>query len=131
MSHYQTAAYSIEDEAEAAHALVRLRGVLALVERMAGGTDAAAQEAAWIDQQALDDGAALALGYASAPSIARRRFDALAAEAAGFAAAGLSALIQHKQRTGGECATAARELADEMRRSIDAMERIIAATPRR
>jgi hypothetical protein len=128
MSHYQST-YALDDEAEAAHALVRLRGVLALVERMAGGFEAASHEAAWIDQQALDEGATLALHYANASSIARRRFDALAAEAAGFAAAGLAALIQHKQRSGRECVSAARKLADEMRRSINAMANILAASP--
>jgi hypothetical protein len=131
MSHYQIPAYVAGDEADAAHALRRLRDVLTLVEHMTGETEAAIGRPA-IDHQALDDGAAVALAYANAPSVARRRFDALAGEAAGFAAAGLDALIRHKQRTGSDSIAAARQLAEEMRNSIEAMASIIAApSPRR
>lgn len=129
MNHDQAPLHPAGDEAEAAHALVHLREVLALVDRMAGDRHGASARSASSDQ--LEEGAALALGYANAPSIARRRFDALASEAAGFAAAGLGALIQHKERTGTDCAPAAQQLADEMRRSIDAMTIMIAPSPRR
>ena len=125
MSRYEPFPCVDPDEAEAAHALVRLRGVLMLVEQIAGSTDPAARPSP-IDQQLLNDGAAIALDYANASSIARRRFDALAGEAAAFGAAGLNALMRQKQRTGRDQA-AARQLAEEMRQSIDAMARIIAA----
>lgn len=124
MSHHQAPAFAEGPEAEAARALLRLRDVLALVERMAG-VDAPSARRDPIDERALDEGAALALAYAHAPSVARRRFDALAGEAAGFAAAGLRALIEHKQRSGRECAPAARQLARDMRSSIEAMTRMI------
>jgi len=128
MTHYQVQNYPPADDGDAISALVRLRGALALVERMAEGANTLPENPALLDQQALDDGATLTLAYANASSVARRRFDALASEAAGFAAAGLKALIQYKQRTGKECAPAARQLADEMGRSITAMSRIITAS---
>jgi len=131
MNHNQAPAHPAGDEAEAANALIRLRGVLALVERMTAAPHHVSTSTASIDQQALHDGATLALGYANAPSIARRRFDALAGEAVSFAAAGLGALLQHKQRTGDDCAPAAQQLADELRRSIDAMAIIITPASRR
>lgn len=125
MSRYEPLPCVDLDEAEAAHALVRLREMLMLVEQIAGGADLAARPSP-IDQRTLNDGAAIALDYANASSIARRRFDALAGEAAAFGAAGLGALMRKKQRTGRDHA-AARQLAGEMRQSIDAMARIIAA----
>jgi uncharacterized tellurite resistance protein B-like protein len=127
MTHYQVQNHPVADDSDAISALVRLRGALALVERMAEGANSLPDKPLVLDHQALDDGATLTLAYANASSVARRRFDALASEAAGFAAAGLKALIQYKQRTGRECAPAARELADEMSRSIAAMSRIITA----
>ena len=126
MSHLQAPAYADGPEAEAARALLRLRGVLALVERMAG-IDAPLVLQDPIGEEMLHEGAAFALAYAHAPSVARRRFDALAGEAAGFAAAGLRALIQHKQLSGRECAPAALQLARDMRQSLDAMARVIGA----
>lgn len=130
MSHYEAPALADGPEAEAARALLRLRGVLTLVERMAG-PDAPPAKRHPMDEDMLDEGAALALAYAHAPSVARRRFDALAGEAAGFAAAGLQALIQYKQRSGRDCAPAALQLARDMRLSIDAMARMIEEpTPR-
>lgn len=127
MSHHQAPALTEGPEAEAARALLRLRGVLALVERMAGISNARARHPH--DEQTLDEGAILALAYAHAPSVARRRFDALASEAAGFAAAGLQALIQHKQRSGQDCTPAALQLANDMRLSIGAMARMIEEPP--
>lgn len=125
MSHYQAPPAPIGEEAEAANALLRLRNVLALVERMTGGPAPTSPWSSGTGEDALDEGALLASAYAHAPTIARRRFDALASEAAGFAAAGLSALIRHKEGRGYDCEPAARQLARDMRQSIEAMESII------
>lgn len=125
MTHYQIEQHTAAEDDDAISALARLRGALALVERMGEGAAALPRGAMTFDQQALDDGAMLALAYANASSVARRRFDALASEAAAFAAAGIRALIQYKDRTGEDCAPAARQLADEMSRSIAAMMRLI------
>lgn len=99
----------------AARDMARLRSVLELIERMAG---APSDKPATIDEASLDHGARLAIAYSSAPTITRRRYDALAGETAACAAAGLAALIRHKERTGRDCAPAAAHLAEEMRRSI-------------
>jgi hypothetical protein len=128
MSYYQ--APMLADETDAAHALLRLRSVLIMVEQMADETEPL-ETPAGIDQQRLDEAAGLALAYANISSIARRRFDALAGEAAGFAAAGLDALIQHKQRVGRDCRAGARQLAADMRQSIAAMTQMLEAPSRR
>ena len=107
---------------EAGRALAHLRAVLALVEGMAGINRAPPPT---MDESALEASAALALAYANAPSIARRRFDALTVEAASFAAAGLAALLRHRERTGRDCAPAAARLAQEMRNSIAAIEGLL------
>jgi hypothetical protein len=124
MSHYQAPPAPIGEEADAANALLRLRNVLALVERMTG-EPASGWSRLGAAEASLDEGAMLAAAYAHAPTIARRRFDALASETAGFAAAGLHALIRHKERTGHDSAPAARQLAGDMRQSIDAMTSLI------
>jgi hypothetical protein len=128
MSYYQ--APILADEADAAHALLHLRAVLAIVEQMADGAEPA-EAPARIDQQKLDEAASLALAYANIPSVSRRRFDALAGEAAGFSAGGLAALIRHRQRLGRDCAAGARQLAAEMRQSIEAMALMLEAPARR
>lgn len=128
MSYYQ--APILADEADAAHALLHLRAVLAIVEQMADEAEPA-ETPARIDQQRLDEAATLALAYANITSVARRRFDALAGEAAGFSAAGLAALIRHKQHLNRDCTAGARQLAAEMRQSIEAMARMLEPPARR
>src|SRR5688572_28420487 len=123
MSQYQAPILAEGPETDAANALLRLRGVLTLVEEMANGSEPV-EPATRIDQRRLDEAASLALAYANASSVARRRFDALAGEAAGFTAAGLAALIQHKQRMGRDCPAGARQLATDMQQSIEAMTRL-------
>jgi len=95
----------------------RLRAALVLVEQMAGREP--------VSVSATDDPDAAARAYAAASSIARRRFDALASEAGAFAAAGIAALIRHREAIGRDCAPAAAQLADDMRRALTAMDRLI------
>jgi hypothetical protein len=73
---------------DAGDQLAQLRHVLGLVEEVAGripwpaGADAA-----------LDEAACLSSAYADAMPIVQKRFDALARETAGWAAAGVEALL--------------------------------------
>jgi hypothetical protein len=94
--------------------LGRLHASLTLVECMAGELSNAPEG---------QDVAARA--YATAPAVARRRYDALAAETAAYAAAGLAALIRQKEASGREAVPAARHLAAEMRGSLAAMRSAI------
>lgn len=128
MTHYQAPILVDDTEGEAAQSLLRLRNVLTLVEQIAGD-ERPSNIPVHLDEQ-LDNEATLALAYATASSVTRRRFDALAGEAASFASAGLSALIQHKQRMGRDCHAGARQLATDMRHSIEAMTRMIEAAGR-
>jgi hypothetical protein len=91
-------------------AIDQLRAVLALVEEMAG--------------EAPQPLAALVPVPPPSCPIARRRLTVLAAETATFAAAGIEALIRHKDMTGVDSVPAARALAGDMRRAIEALERI-------
>jgi hypothetical protein len=94
----------------------RLRSALALVEQMAGEPSSATTS---------EDEAAATRAYAAATSVARRRFDALASEAGVFAAAGIAALLRHHEAKGKDCAPAAAQLAQDMRRALTAMDRLI------
>lgn len=105
---------------DAGERIARLRGILALVERMgAGDNDAAPSE------QALDEAARLTMAYADAPAVSRRRFDALAEDTTAYAAAGIAALMRARGSDGAR--SAARLLAHEMRRSIAALAAILRA----
>ena len=88
--------------------LAQLREVLRLVERLAGRTGATE---AW-----LDEAARVSAGYDHALPIVQRRFDALAAETAGWAAAGVEALLAAGQHA--PPAAAAARLADRLDRAI-------------
>lgn len=129
MSYYQAPILLDQPDADAAHALLRLRAVLALAEEMAGKTEHR-EVSTGIDQRELDEAASLALAYANISSVARRRFDALAGEAAGYSAAGLAALARHKQRLGRDCPAGARQLSVDLRQSIAAMTRVLEASRR-
>lgn len=128
MSYHQAPLLVDQPEADAAHMLLRLRAVLALADEMAGDTGRGASTG--IDDK-LDEAAGLALAYASISSVARRRFDAIAGEAAEYSAAGLAALTRHKQRLGRDCPAAARQLAAELRQSIEAMMNVLEPPRRR
>lgn len=97
-----------------AEQVAQLRAIRALVDELAGNAPAGSV-AAHGDLDRL---------YDRAPSIAQRRFDALAGETAAYAAAGLSALIAERG-AGGTVAGAAAHLAREMERSIRRMETLL------
>lgn len=108
-------ARSLRDSTEPADTrLARLAAVLALVERLADDPRPA--------PSALPDAAT---AYAAAGPIARRRFDALAAETAAFAAAGIEILLRQSETGGNGQPAAARRLAREMRAAIDALTRLL------
>lgn len=67
--------------------VAQLREALRLVDRISGRADSAPSDAA------LDEAARVSGAYDRAPPIVQRRFDALAGEAAGWAAAGVEALL--------------------------------------
>lgn len=67
--------------------VAQLREALRLVEKLADRAPARSQD------QALDDAARLSAAYDRALPVARRRFDALAAETSVWAAAGVEALL--------------------------------------
>jgi hypothetical protein len=105
------------DAAVLADQRARLRSALTLVEQMAGESTA--------PSPIVEDEEAAAQAYAAATSVARRRFDALASEAGVFAAAGIAALLRHHEAKGKDCAPAAAQLAQDMRRALTAMDRLI------
>jgi hypothetical protein len=72
--------------------IAQLREALRLVDRLA---DRASER----PDEALDDAARLSAAYDRAPPIARRRFDALAAETSIWAAAGVEALLAANDET--------------------------------
>jgi hypothetical protein len=67
--------------------VAQLREALRLVERIAGRPDCAT------DERRLDEAARISAAYDRALPVAQRRFDALAAEASVWAAAGVEALL--------------------------------------
>lgn len=107
-------ARSLRDEPEPADArLARLAEVLVLIERLSGEPGAP-----------IVIGPHLADAYAAAGPIARRRFDALAAETAAIAATGIEILLrQPEDKRAGH--PAARRLAMEMRGAIDSLMGLI------
>jgi hypothetical protein len=73
--------------ADPARQVAQLREALRLVERIAGLPETGSPDAR------LDEGARLSAAYARALPVAQRRFEALVAETAGWAAAGVEALL--------------------------------------
>ncbi len=97
-----------------AEQIAQLRAIRALVDELAGNMPA----------DALSIGPDIDRRYDRAPSIAQRRFDALAGETAAYAAAGLSALIAGRG-AGGAVTGGAAYLARQMERSIRRMEMLL------
>jgi hypothetical protein len=98
---------------DAGRRMAQLRHVLALVGELAGRT--APGEAT-----SLDEGAQVSAAYAYALPIAQRRFDALAAETAAWAAVGVEALLE-----AGHAPHAAARLAAELDRAIGQLHAIL------
>lgn len=91
--------------------LAQLREALRLVERIAGRGEGGAEEAQ------LDEAARVSGAYDRAPPIVQRRFDALAEETAGWAAAGVEALLAAGD-TGAPPRAAAARLAAQLDRAL-------------
>jgi hypothetical protein len=88
--------------------VAQLREALRLVERIAGGPASPSHEAA------LDEAARLSIAYEAALPVVQRRFEALAAETAIWAAAGVEALLA------AQAAAPPRAAAARLARQLDA-----------
>jgi secreted protein with Ig-like and vWFA domain len=104
-----------------APAVAQLRQVLSLVEQIAGG---AAADSTLMQSEVARFPAA----YDKAPEITRRRFDALASEAASAAAAGIEMLIG-RARTAEARIAAADCLAAELRHALGPMGGLLGVVP--
>ena len=117
MTHQSSDAY-VAGGADAGRQVAQLRHVLALVSEMADGSQPARSDAM------LDEDARISSAYWDAPAIVQRRFDALAAETAAWAATGVRALLAAKkleQPTAG----AARQLAQELTRALKSLRKLV------
>ena len=92
--------------------IVQLRDALELVERIAGRTGASDRREA-----RLDEAARLSASYDQALPIVQRRFDTVALETAGWAAAGVEALLAAGERSPPRAAAA--RLAGQLERAIN------------
>jgi len=90
--------------------VAQLREALRLVERIAGRPESASSE------DRLDEGARISEAYARALPVAQRRFEALVAETALWAAAGVEALLAAGE--GGPPRAAAARLAATLERTL-------------
>ena len=102
---------------DAGRKIAELHHVLELAEEMAGEPISAVD--------ASDEASRIGSAYDAAPAIAQRRFDALAAETADWAAAGVKILIASGDPSRPPRA-AARRLADELSRSIRKLAKVVA-----
>lgn len=98
--------------------IVQLREALGLVERIAGRTAPREGKDAMLDQAAR-----LSDGYDRALPIVQRRFDALALETAGWAAAGVEALLVAGERSPPRAAAA--RLAGQLERAINDLSDLV------
>ena len=107
---HQSAHHPAIAGADAGRQVAQLRQVLALVGEIAGRRPSASGDAA------LDEAARVSSAYGDALPVVQRRFDALAAEASAWAAAGVEALVAASER--GSARHAARRLAEELERTL-------------
>jgi hypothetical protein len=104
--------------ADAGAQLAQLGHVLGLVREMAG------RPLSWSDQPALDRAARVSAAYAAAMPIVQRRFDSLAAETAGWTAAGVEALMALSDR-GRPSRAAAEQLARDLAAALRQLSGIV------
>ena len=102
--------------ADAGAQIAQLQQVLALVEEMAGRTRLLPRDAS------LDAAARVSAAYARALPIDQKRFDALAAETARWAQAGVEALLRLDE-AGMPVRAAADRLAEELEKGLAALAR--------
>lgn len=114
---HQSAAYLARTPIQAGRQVAQLRHLLRLVEEIAGrGYDPREGDAA------LDESARVSSAYSNAYPLVQRRFDALAAETAGWSAAAVEAL------TGGggtRSQAAARLLVDELGAALSQLSALL------
>lgn len=96
--------------------IAQLREALRLVERIAGRGERAGD-------QRLDEAAQVSGAYDRALPVVQRRFDALAGETSGWAAAGVEALLAAAQ--GAPPRAAAARLAAQLERALDELTELI------
>ena len=97
--------------ADAGAQIAQLRQVLALVEEMAGRASLSPRD------EVLDEAARISAAYARALPIDQKRFDALAAETARWAGAGVEVLVKLDE-AGLPVRAAAERLADELEKEL-------------
>lgn len=102
--------------ADAGAQIAQLRQVLALIEEMAERVPVSPRDSD------LDEAARISAAYARALPIDQKRFDALAAETARWAAAGVGALLRLDE-AGMPVRAAAERLAEELEKGLDALGR--------
>ena len=116
---HQSPAFAMPATNDAGRQVAQLRHVLTLVEQIAGRPAGAEDRDAALDESARISGA-----YDDAVPIVQRRFDALVAETALWAAAGVEALLAanspDRQSRG-----AAAALADELARALRTINRVL------
>lgn len=112
---HQATALQADQAPDAAAQLAQLREVQALVMQIAGRSDRSPSRDA-----ALDEAARAGSAYGDALPVTRRRVDALVAETAAWAAAGVEALT----RAGGTRAAAGR-LAEELDHAIEDLLKLL------
>ena len=107
---HQSPPHKAMDGTDAGRQIAQLRHVLGLVEQIGGAPQSFSRE------QALDEAARVSGAYGEALPVVQRRFDAMAAEAAAWAAAGVEALVAAGGR--GGTGAAARRLGQALRATI-------------
>ena len=119
MTHQSTHA-TMPGLADAGGQVAQLRELIALVDEIAGRQHGPTRD------EGLDEAARVSAAYAHAWPVAQRRFDRLAAETAGWAAAGVETLL--KLSDGGRpAAAAAAVLGDALRQALAALRAVVRA----
>lgn len=114
---HQAPPSSVPSGADPGRQVAQLREALRLVERIAGRPESSSREAR------LDEAARISEAYARAVPVAQRRFEALVAETALWAAAGVEALLA--ARSGATPRAAAARLAAALERTLNEMAALL------
>ena len=117
MTHHSPTAI-LPADTDAGRQVAQLRELLALVRRIAGQAQDKAEQETMLDKAAL-----ISAAYDRALPVVQRRFDALAREAAGWAAAGVEALLAAGDGTPPRAAAA--RLASQLERALGEMAALL------
>ena len=115
---HQSSSEIVTAAADPCRQVTQLRELLALVRNIAGHVPNAAER-----ESALDEAALVISAYARALPVVQRRFDTLAAETAGWAAAGVEALLAAGDEVPPRAA--ADRLADQLGRALSEMAALL------